>query len=104
MSVIFQIIAFDELRTDFKNPIDQSNPTRAVRTLLFLFFQECSNPRVKPFSSLPKGTFSDLHINTENKLRVSLLNVAYEPKVISQYNKFQFTPHKQTEFMKNSLS
>ncbi|KAI4882160.1 hypothetical protein NFI96_004394, partial [Prochilodus magdalenae] len=24
------IIAFDELRTDFKNPIDQSNPTRAV--------------------------------------------------------------------------
>uniref|UniRef100_A0A8B9JZK2 Cornichon family AMPA receptor auxiliary protein 2 n=1 Tax=Astyanax mexicanus TaxID=7994 RepID=A0A8B9JZK2_ASTMX len=29
--VIWQIIAFDELRTDFKNPIDQSNPTRAVR-------------------------------------------------------------------------
>ena len=29
----FQIIAFDELRTDFKNPIDQSNPTRAVRSL-----------------------------------------------------------------------
>uniref|UniRef100_A0A673JKG5 Protein cornichon homolog 2 n=1 Tax=Sinocyclocheilus rhinocerous TaxID=307959 RepID=A0A673JKG5_9TELE len=27
--VIWQIIAFDELRTDFKNPIDQSNPTRA---------------------------------------------------------------------------
>uniref|UniRef100_M3ZSG5 Cornichon family AMPA receptor auxiliary protein 2 n=1 Tax=Xiphophorus maculatus TaxID=8083 RepID=M3ZSG5_XIPMA len=29
--VIWQIIAFDELRTDFKNPIDQSNPTRACR-------------------------------------------------------------------------
>ncbi|KAF3706635.1 Protein cornichon -like protein 2 [Channa argus] len=28
--VIWQIIAFDELRTDFKNPIDQSNPTRAL--------------------------------------------------------------------------
>uniref|UniRef100_A0A8C9T9A2 Cornichon family AMPA receptor auxiliary protein 2 n=1 Tax=Scleropages formosus TaxID=113540 RepID=A0A8C9T9A2_SCLFO len=28
--VIWQIIAFDELCTDFKNPIDQSNPTRAV--------------------------------------------------------------------------
>ncbi|KAG7282720.1 hypothetical protein CRUP_017646, partial [Coryphaenoides rupestris] len=24
------IIAFDELRTDFKNPIDQSNPVRAL--------------------------------------------------------------------------
>lgn len=44
-SVIFQIIAFDELRTDFKNPIDQSNPTRAVRTLLHVF-QEWSNHRV----------------------------------------------------------
>lgn len=44
MSVIFQIIAFDELRTDFKNPIDQSNPTRAVSSLLFQFFQEWSNP------------------------------------------------------------
>ncbi|TNN82777.1 Protein cornichon 2 [Liparis tanakae] len=30
--VIWQIIAFDELRTDFKNPIDQSNPTRAAKT------------------------------------------------------------------------
>lgn len=39
MVVIFQIIAFDELRTDFKNPIDQSNPTRAVRALQFPFFQ-----------------------------------------------------------------
>ncbi|KAF3841332.1 hypothetical protein F7725_007194, partial [Dissostichus mawsoni] len=28
--VIWQIIAFDELGTDFKNPIDQSNPTRAI--------------------------------------------------------------------------
>nr|XP_046267665.1 protein cornichon homolog 2 isoform X1 [Scatophagus argus] len=28
------IIAFDELRTDFKNPIDQSNPTRARERIL----------------------------------------------------------------------
>ncbi|CAO2584257.1 Protein cornichon homolog 2 [Lemmus lemmus] len=28
--VIWHIIAFDELRTDFKNPIDQGNPARAV--------------------------------------------------------------------------
>uniref|UniRef100_A0A3B3QK20 Cornichon family AMPA receptor auxiliary protein 2 n=1 Tax=Paramormyrops kingsleyae TaxID=1676925 RepID=A0A3B3QK20_9TELE len=34
--VIWQIIAFDELCTDFKNPIDQSNPTRAVSDLLHL--------------------------------------------------------------------
>ncbi|GAB5578122.1 protein cornichon homolog 2 [Prionailurus iriomotensis] len=27
--VIWHIIAFDELRTDFKNPIDQGNPARA---------------------------------------------------------------------------
>lgn len=39
----FQIIAFDELRTDFKNPIDQSNPTRAVRTLLF--FPSCKKKK-----------------------------------------------------------
>uniref|UniRef100_A0A8D0D9K4 Cornichon family AMPA receptor auxiliary protein 2 n=1 Tax=Sander lucioperca TaxID=283035 RepID=A0A8D0D9K4_SANLU len=32
--VIWQIIAFDELRTDFKNPIDQSNPTRATYYLI----------------------------------------------------------------------
>uniref|UniRef100_A0A8C7JG53 Cornichon family AMPA receptor auxiliary protein 2 n=1 Tax=Oncorhynchus kisutch TaxID=8019 RepID=A0A8C7JG53_ONCKI len=32
--VIWQIIAFDELRTDFKNPIDQSNPTRARERIL----------------------------------------------------------------------
>lgn len=51
-SVIFQIIAFDELRTDFKNPIDQSNPTRAVRTLLFLCFQEGSDARVQTEESL----------------------------------------------------
>lgn len=44
LSVIFQIIAFDELRTDFKNPIDQSNPTRAVRAVLLHFSQERSNP------------------------------------------------------------
>uniref|UniRef100_A0A8C6EQR0 Uncharacterized protein n=1 Tax=Marmota marmota marmota TaxID=9994 RepID=A0A8C6EQR0_MARMA len=29
-SVLFQIIAFDELRTDFKSPIDQCNPVHAV--------------------------------------------------------------------------
>lgn len=28
--VLFQIIAFDELRTDFKSPIDQCNPVHAV--------------------------------------------------------------------------
>lgn len=28
--VFFQIIAFDELRTDFKSPIDQCNPVHAV--------------------------------------------------------------------------
>lgn len=68
MSVIFQIIAFDELRTDFKNPIDQSNPTRAVRTGLFSFFQQSSNARVYTetphFSS--KNNFNDLHLNAKN--------------------------------------
>uniref|UniRef100_A0A8B9EZY0 Cornichon family AMPA receptor auxiliary protein 3 n=1 Tax=Amazona collaria TaxID=241587 RepID=A0A8B9EZY0_9PSIT len=29
---IWHIIAFDELRTDFKNPIDQCNPVHAVST------------------------------------------------------------------------
>lgn len=28
--VPFQIIAFDELRTDFKSPIDECNPVHAV--------------------------------------------------------------------------
>uniref|UniRef100_A0A8C0IWQ1 Cornichon family AMPA receptor auxiliary protein 2 n=1 Tax=Chelonoidis abingdonii TaxID=106734 RepID=A0A8C0IWQ1_CHEAB len=31
--VIWHIIAFDELHTDFKSPIDQGNPARAVRLL-----------------------------------------------------------------------
>ncbi|KAF1613899.1 UNVERIFIED_CONTAM: hypothetical protein FQV15_0015297, partial [Eudyptes pachyrhynchus] len=31
--VIWHIIAFDELRTDFKNPIDQGNPVRARERL-----------------------------------------------------------------------
>ncbi|XP_047234251.1 protein cornichon homolog 2 isoform X1 [Girardinichthys multiradiatus] len=31
---VLRIIAFDELRTDFKNPIDQSNPTRARERIL----------------------------------------------------------------------
>ncbi|XP_027436730.1 protein cornichon homolog 2 isoform X1 [Callorhinus ursinus] len=31
--VIWHIIAFDELRTDFKNPIDQGNPARARERL-----------------------------------------------------------------------
>ncbi|KAK7120562.1 hypothetical protein R3I94_020532 [Phoxinus phoxinus] len=33
-SAVNKIIAFDELRTDFKNPIDQSNPTRARERIL----------------------------------------------------------------------
>lgn len=36
MPVSLQIIAFDELRTDFKNPIEQGNPSRAVS--FFYFF------------------------------------------------------------------
>ncbi|EMP24554.1 Protein cornichon like protein 3, partial [Chelonia mydas] len=31
---IWHIIAFDELRTDFKSPIDQCNPVHAVQILL----------------------------------------------------------------------
>lgn len=30
LHIPFQIIAFDELRTDFKSPIDQCNPVHAV--------------------------------------------------------------------------
>lgn len=30
LCILFQIIAFDELRTDFKSPIDQCNPVHAV--------------------------------------------------------------------------
>uniref|UniRef100_A0A8C9JX53 Cornichon family AMPA receptor auxiliary protein 2 n=1 Tax=Panthera tigris altaica TaxID=74533 RepID=A0A8C9JX53_PANTA len=33
LSSSFSIIAFDELRTDFKNPIDQGNPARARERL-----------------------------------------------------------------------
>uniref|UniRef100_A0A3B3WC40 Cornichon family AMPA receptor auxiliary protein 2 n=1 Tax=Poecilia mexicana TaxID=48701 RepID=A0A3B3WC40_9TELE len=60
--VIWQIIAFDELRTDFKNPIDQSNPTRAVRRTLLEtnknslntsgFTRRCSIPLVVPEYSI----------------------------------------------------
>uniref|UniRef100_A0A8D1T6C7 RAB1B, member RAS onco family n=1 Tax=Sus scrofa TaxID=9823 RepID=A0A8D1T6C7_PIG len=49
--VIWHIIAFDELRTDFKNPIDQGNPARAVS-------DTCAVPRcVRPsvFPSVPGG-------------------------------------------------
>lgn len=45
--VVFQIIAFDELRTDFKNPIDQSNPTRAVRTS-YTAFKDDQTPQKSP--------------------------------------------------------
>ncbi|KAK9391111.1 protein cornichon 2 like [Crotalus adamanteus] len=31
--VIWHIIAFDELHIDFKNPIDQGNPARALSSL-----------------------------------------------------------------------
>lgn len=62
-SVVLQIIAFDELRTDFKNPIDQSNPTRAVRDLLFLCFQGRSNPRVH--SGIPPFPVSSVFLTSK---------------------------------------
>lgn len=81
----FQIIAFDELRTDFKNPIDQSNPTRAVRTLLFHCFQRWSSPRVHTKAPLfPRRSLSDLHV--KSKYRLSFCT--YDPKFVSQCCKF----------------
>lgn len=77
----FQIIAFDELRTDFKNPIDQSNPTRAVRTLLFHFLQEWSN----------------LHVHTEKSLLCTFKETIYLrfcPPNIAYAAYFPSTVHK----------
>ncbi|KAG2468663.1 CNIH2 protein, partial [Polypterus senegalus] len=34
---VWHIIAFDELRTDFKNPVDQGNPVHAVCNIFSLF-------------------------------------------------------------------
>lgn len=39
--IVFQIIAFDELRTDFKSPIDQCNPVHAVSTAHGLLSNSC---------------------------------------------------------------
>ncbi|KAG8522642.1 Protein cornichon-2 [Galemys pyrenaicus] len=44
--VIWHIIAFDELRTDFKNPIDQGNPARAVSDTCAV--PRCVRPSVFP--------------------------------------------------------
>lgn len=88
MSVIFQIIAFDELRTDFKNPIDQSNPTRAVRTLLFHFFQKMIKPSCpprNPFCSVPRRTLSDLQWRLRTSWGFHSKNGAYDPKFIGQH-------------------
>lgn len=76
VSPVFQIIAFDELRTDFKNPIDQSNPTRAVRILLLHCFQGWSSPYVHteiPSLLAPSTTLNDLQV--KNKRRVSSWNM-----------------------------
>lgn len=35
--ILLQIIAFDELKTDFKSPIDQCNPAHAVSSVLLFY-------------------------------------------------------------------
>lgn len=60
MAVSLQIIAFDELRTDFKNPIEQGNPSRAVRFSDFFNFSSSCYCIAEPLSScgIEKGPYS----------------------------------------------
>lgn len=40
---LFHVIAFDELKTDYKNPIDQCNSLNPVRIIIICFIKLMSN-------------------------------------------------------------